>query len=204
VLTAQVDPLPSVLVKGRRAVIGRGADVDVRIPDPSVSPHHATIIKRGEAYLLIDEGSRHGTGVVAAGRREPVWLAPDSPRVIEEGERIFIGQIELEAHLEAAPRGAKTGYEELAPHLVRAGLTAAGLLATDELVESTLDELTSLPEEILPEDDDVPAASKVGVAALAEDDRNPPWITDLMVAGIALAILAGCALGLYSVLRLTA
>lgn len=201
VLTAPLDPPPSVLIKGHRAVIGRAADVDVRIPDPSVSPLHATIIKRGETYLLTDENSVHGTGVAAAGRDEPVWLAPDSPRVIEEGERIWIGQIELSAHLEVAQRGAPSGYDELPTTLVKAGLTAAGLEATEELVASTLQELTSLPEERL-EEPKLPEHSEQprGVALLAEDDTNPPWITDALVAAIALLMLAGCALGLYTIM----
>lgn len=185
-------------------MIGRGADVDVRIPDPSVALHHATIVKRGEAYLITDEGSKHGTGITAAGRTTPVWLAPDSPRVIEEGERIFVGQIELVAHLEAAPRGAPSGFEELAPNLVRAGLVAAGLEPSDDLVERTLEELTNLPEEALAEDDhETPGSEPLGVADLREDDKNPPWMTDLLIAGIALMILAGCAFGIYSVIGTT-
>lgn len=202
VLTAPLDPPPSVLIKGRRATIGRASDVDVRIPDPSVSPHHATIIKRGEAYLLLDENSVHGTGVAAAGRAEPVWLSADSPRVIEEGERIWIGQIELLAHLEAAPRGAETGFDELPETLVAAGLSAVGIEPSDAMVKRTLDELTSLPEERIPEPP-IPSVEPVGVAALAAEDRNPPWITDALIAFIALLILAGCAIGLYSVMGAT-
>lgn len=203
VLTGGICPPPSVLVKGRRAVIGRGAAVDVRIPDPSVSPIHATIVKRGEAYLLTDESSLHGTGVASAGAHTPVWLPPDSPRVIEAGERIWIGQIELRADFEAPPRGAPTGFEELAETLVRAGLGAAGMDPTPELVESTLKELTDLPEESLELPDPDPRDEPVGVAALSEEDRHPPWKTDLLVAGIALVILAGCLLGMMRALGTT-
>jgi predicted component of type VI protein secretion system len=202
VLTAQLEPPPSVLLKGRRTVIGRSQDADVRIPDPSVSPTHATIIKRGETYLLTDEGSTHGTGIATPISREPVWLSPDSPRVIEEGERIWIGQIELSAHFEAAPRGAPTGFDELAPQLVYAGLSAAGLEPTPELVESTLRELTDLPEEIIPEPDLGPPLAPRGVAALDEDDRHPPWRTDLFIAAMALVILGLCAFGLFRLLEL--
>lgn len=203
VLTGGLDPPPSVLVKGRRAVIGRSADVDVRIPDPSVSPIHATIVKRGEAFLLTDESSRHGTGIAADGAPAPVWLPPDSPRVIEAGERIWIGQIELVAEFEAPARGAPTGFDELAPTLVQAGLRAAGMEPTPDLVESTLKELTELPEESLDLPDPEPQAEPVGIAALSEDDRHPPWKTDLLVAGIALAILAGCLLGMVRALGTT-
>lgn len=203
VLTGGLDPPPSVLIKGRRAVIGRGADVDVRIPDPSVSPLHATIVKRGEAYLLTDESSVHGTGVASEGARAPVWLPPDSPRVIEAGERIWIGQIELRAEFEASPRGAPTGFDELAKTLVRAGLQAVGMDPTPELVESTLQELTDLPEESMDLKAADPREEPVGVAALREEDRHPPWKTDLFVAGIALVILAGCLLGMLRALGTT-
>lgn len=197
VLTGGLDPPPSVLVKGRRAVIGRAADVDVRLPDPSVSPVHATIVKRGEVYLLTDESSAFGTGVATEGAPAPVWLSPDSPRVIEAGERIWIGQIELCAQFEAPKRGAPTGFDELAETLVSAGLKAAGMEPTPELVASTLKELTELPEESLEPSDPEPLHQPVGVAALREDDRHPPWKTDLFVAAIALLVLAGCVLGMW-------
>lgn len=203
VLTGGLDPPPSVLVKGRRAVIGRGVDVDVRIPDPSVSRIHATIVKRGEAYLLTDESSAHGTGVATEGAPGPVWLPADSPRVIEDGEHIWIGQIELRAGFEAPPRGAPTGFDELAPTLVQAGLKAAGIEPTPELVESTLQELTDLPEESLDLRDVEEPDEPVGIAALREEDRHPPWKTDLLVAGIALVVLAGCLLGMWHALGTT-
>lgn len=203
VLTGGIEPSPSVLIKGRRAVIGRAADADVRLPDPSVSPVHATIVKRGEVYLLTDESSAHGTGVASEGAPSPVWLASDSPRVIEEGERIWIGQIELRAAFEAPPRGAPTGFEELAETLVAAGLKAAGMDPTPELVASTLKELTELPEENLEPEDLDPPDEPVGVAALREDDSHPPWKTDLFVAAIALVVLAGCLLGMLHALGTT-
>lgn len=196
VLTGGLDPPPSVLIKGRRAVIGRAADADVRVPDPSVSPVHATIVKRGEVYLLTDESSAHGTGVASEGAPFPVWLSPDSPRVIEDGEHIWIGQIELFAQFEAPKRGAPTGFDELAETLVTAGLKAAGLEPTPELLASTLKELTELPEEIFEPPDPEPVHEPVGVAALREEDHYPPWKTDLFVAAIALFVLAGCLLGM--------
>lgn len=203
VLTANLDPPPSVLVKGRRAVVGRGENVDVRLPDPSVSLHHATILKRGDAYLLTDEASAHGTGVASPTTAQPVWLAPDSPRVIEEGEHIWIGQIELVAHFEAAPRGAPTGFDELAPTLVAAGLRAVGIEPSQERVSSTLAELTELPEERFdPPEPSVKEASPFS-ALFEEDERHPPWKTDLFIAGVALLILAGCAWGMLHVFGAT-
>lgn len=200
ILTAAIEPKASVLVTGRRTTVGRARDVDILIPDPSVSPHHATIMKRGEHYLLVDESSAHGTLVAGPEGGEPVCLAPDSPRVIKDGERIWFGQIEVAATLEAARRGEPSGQEELPLLLVRAGLVAAGLAATDEMVEKTLQELTELPEQRLnvsaPEQE---IARSVGVADLRQDDESPPWITDTVVAGLALLLLSGCAYGIYSV-----
>ncbi len=195
VLTAAVDPPPSVVITGRKALVGRGADCEVRLPDPSVSSHHATIRKRGDSYILIDEFSSHGTGIAAAGEASPIWLAPESPRVLEDGDHLFFGQIELGVVLEATEKGAPNGREELASTLVRAGLVAAGLEPTDELVESTLRELTELEDELYEEpEDELP--EPVGVAALEQDDRHPPWRTDVFVAALALLIVFGCLFGI--------
>lgn len=202
VLTGNIDPLPSVLIKGRRAVIGRGEQADVRLPDPSVSLHHATIVKRGDAFLLSDEGSAHGTGVSSDGKTQPVWFSPDSPRVIEDGEHIWIGQIELRAEFEAAARGAPTGFDELAPTLVRTGLSSVGLEPTEDLVNRTLAELTLLPDEKLEEPEPSAPAVVPSASYFEEETRNPPWKTDLFVAAIALMILAGCSLGMMHLLSI--
>jgi len=193
VLSAGMDPAPTVVINGRRASLGRGAHCDVRIPDPSVSSLHASIIKRGNNYLLTDEGSQFGTGVGTSA--QPVWLAPDSPRVLSCGEHIWLGQIELRVRLVEPQRGAQDGLEDLARTLVHAGLSAAGLNPTSELVERTLVELTELPDEEIPlpppED---PSPLRVGVADLFDEDKHPPWKTDLFIAGLALLVTSGCAL----------
>lgn len=195
VLSAAVEPAPSVLIKGRRASLGRAEESDVRIPDPSVSAHHATIIKRGENYLLLDEGSRLGTAAGPSG--SPVWLAPESPRVLQHGEHLILGQIELRIELVAAKRGEATGQDELARTLVRHGLEAAGFEATPELIESTLDELTALEDGPLPLEEPEPIRDPVGVAALASEDRHPPWKTDLVIGVLALLIAGGCAFSIW-------
>ena len=194
VRTAGLDPPPCVLLKGKRASLGRGAHCDVRIPDPSVSKLHASIVKRGSNYLLIDEGSHFGTGVGTS--PEPVWLAADSPRIIEDGEHIWVGQIELRLRLISAQRGAETGLLDLPRTLVKAGLSAVGLDPTAELVEKTLAELTELPEEevpLPPPELQTPHPLR-GVADLFDEDVHPPWKTDLFIAGVALLITVCCAL----------
>lgn len=194
VLTAAITPPPCVLLTGRRASLGRGEHCDVRIPDPSVSSLHASIVKRGLSYLLIDEGSHFGTGV-SQGAGPPVWLAPDSPRILEDGEHLWLGQIELRVRLIEAKRGAETGLAGLPQVLVRAGLTAVGLEPTDALVESTLAELTALPDQEVALPQPTPHTGPLlGVADLFDEDKHPPWKTDLFVAALALLMTGGCAL----------
>lgn len=197
-MTAQTDPHPSVLVKGRRVRLGRAEQCEVRIPDPSVSREHAVLIKRGTHYLLMDQGSHHGTAVALPGH-PPVQLAPDSPRILKDGEHIWLGHIELEVRLEAAPRGTPAQTEDLAPALVRAGLTAIGVEATASKIQEVLNELTELEDEPmldLEPEELTPARERVGVAALAEDDQHPPWVTDAFLGVLATLLAAGCIYGL--------
>jgi pSer/pThr/pTyr-binding forkhead associated (FHA) protein len=202
VLTGNLDPPPRVFVDGRRISLGRGSGCDVRLPDPSVSQLHASIVKRGQNYLLIDEGSRFGTGVARG--HEPVWLGADSPRILEDGEHLWLGQIELRVQLVERSRNADSGLESLAETLVRAGLRAAGFTPTDQLVAATLKELTELPEEELPVPPaPSPAAERAGVADLFDEDKHPPWKTDLWIAGLALLVTAGCAFLYFHLSRLT-
>lgn len=207
VLTASEGEPPSVLIKGRTAKIGRSIGSDVRLPDPSVSPHHATIRKRGESYILVDEGSTHGTSASSPDAIEEgqaaVLLAPESPRILKDGEHIWVGEIELVVAFEATQRGAPTGQEELPYQLVRLGLRSAGLTPTDTLVTKTLAELTDLPEERLePEIEADVERERLRASVPGEDESNPPWITDLVISGLAVLLLGGCAYGIYYLIGL--
>ena len=72
-----------------RIVIGRGAGADVRIPDLTVSEHHATLSLEGDQWLLQDQGSTNGTFIdgesLPSGRR----------RRLADGARIACGAYEL-------------------------------------------------------------------------------------------------------------
>lgn len=46
---------------GPRLRIGRARPCELRLPDGRVSPHHASLVHRGDGYVLIDEGSAAGT-----------------------------------------------------------------------------------------------------------------------------------------------
>lgn len=121
VLSADTDPLPSITFDSPRVVVGRGDGADVRLPDPSVSHRHASLRQRGSDYLIVDEGSTNGTYVGA------VRLAPQSPRVLRDGELIRVGRIELEVRLEHAPvTQGPSATRELALGLVSAALAAQG------------------------------------------------------------------------------
>ena len=43
--------------------IGRYPDNDIVLNDIFVSRHHATLIKEGESYAIVDNGSKYGTFV---------------------------------------------------------------------------------------------------------------------------------------------
>lgn len=50
-----------VILTGDELVIGREKSCDLTLPDRQVSRQHATILRRGDRYLVRDEGSRNGT-----------------------------------------------------------------------------------------------------------------------------------------------
>ncbi|MEO5817904.1 MAG: FHA domain-containing protein [Gemmatimonadaceae bacterium] len=67
--------------------IGRGEQNDVRVRDDSVSTNHATLLRKGTAWFVVDLRSANGTfvdGLRVAGERE---LAP--------GARLKLGSVEM-------------------------------------------------------------------------------------------------------------
>ncbi len=123
VLSADTDPLPSITFDAPRVVIGRGDGADVRLPDPSVSHRHASLRQRGSDYLIVDEGSTNGTYVGG------VRLAPQSPRVVRDGDTVRVGRIELEICVE---HGAPVTQGPLATRELALGLVSAALAAQGE------------------------------------------------------------------------
>ena len=69
-----------VVIDGARpAIIGRGGDCQVHLPDPHVSRHHALIVQRDGTWTLTDLGSRHGTflnGMRLEANRGQSWAPP--------------------------------------------------------------------------------------------------------------------------------
>lgn len=77
--------------------IGRSAQADVRLPDHSVSMNHATLLRKGASWFVVDLRSANGTfvdGSRVAGERE-----------LTSGSRLRLGNVEL------AFRALNTGIE---------------------------------------------------------------------------------------------
>jgi pSer/pThr/pTyr-binding forkhead associated (FHA) protein len=106
-----------------RLVIGRGEGADLRLPDPSVSARHASVRARGAELVIIDEGSTNGTFM------DSMRLPPQSPRVLRARERVRVGRVWLELHVDpsapATPRAAAAA-KELARSLVSRALAGEG------------------------------------------------------------------------------
>lgn len=66
-------------------LIGRSADADWPVPDQSVSRRHASVIRKGETWLLSDLDSRHGTSINAQ------RIKPATPTPIQDGDVIAFG-----------------------------------------------------------------------------------------------------------------
>jgi pSer/pThr/pTyr-binding forkhead associated (FHA) protein len=67
--------------------IGRAAENDVRIRDDSISANHATLLRKGTAWFVVDLRSANGTlvdGMRIAGERE-----------LTSGSRLKLGRVEL-------------------------------------------------------------------------------------------------------------
>lgn len=116
-----VDPVPSdarsaytlQIVQGPRvgsvfeverdhAVMGRGADADLRIPDPGLSRCHARFDRRGNALLVTDLQSRNGTFVEGERVAQPTTL--------HEGDRVTVGNVTLRFSL-AEPNVVRASQE---------------------------------------------------------------------------------------------
>lgn len=112
----------SLTLDAPRVIVGRAEGCEVRLPDTSVSPRHASIRQRGATYLLLDEGSDNGTFL---GKTR---IAPRTAMPLRTGDRIRVGRVWLELRIEpAVPRAAPAAAaKELALELVARGLAAQG------------------------------------------------------------------------------
>jgi len=72
-----------------RLLLGSSVACDIIIPDQSVSPQHAYIIRDGEDYYLEDNRSKNGTWLDAA------LLIPGEKHHLQPGDLIVIGNTDL-------------------------------------------------------------------------------------------------------------
>ena len=68
---------------GKRAVIGRHPEAQVRIPDVKVSREHSKLFLQGADYYIVDLNSRNGTQVNDAAITR---------RLLSDGDEILIGE----------------------------------------------------------------------------------------------------------------
>ncbi len=74
-----------VALRHNRIVIGRGADSDLVVDDPTVSRTHALIWREGGSVWVMDSGSSNGTTVDG--------LAIDAPAALENGSLLAFGSM---------------------------------------------------------------------------------------------------------------
>lgn len=98
-----------------RIVIGRGSAADVRIPDRTVSEHHATVHARDDHFVIVDMASTNGT------RIEGQRLSPQAPKRLRDGDRIDVGSYQLSFHTGVLVRQSVSAERtaELARRLLR-------------------------------------------------------------------------------------
>lgn len=87
--------------------IGRTADNDLQIDDPSVSSHHGEILFRDGVYVLRDLGSTNGTTLNDA---------PVTESQISEGDRIVFGHIDALFGEEISPAVAAATTPDIESH----------------------------------------------------------------------------------------
>jgi len=121
--------LPEISFDLPRVSIGRAESCDLRLPDLSISQHHASIRQRGHDYIILDEGSTNGTFV------GPVRLAPQAPRVLQSGDRVRVGRLWLQVRFEpyASTSNQQLATKDLALQLVAQHLHEQGQTAIPEL-----------------------------------------------------------------------
>lgn len=103
------------------ALVGRDPGCDVVVPDGSVSRRHARIQRRGESWVVVDQGSANGTFI-------------DSQRVAEvtlrHGQELRFGAVSFKVELE--------GIEDISA-------TVAGLPAMSEATVVSTSPLMAIP-----------------------------------------------------------
>ncbi|MEJ2864798.1 FHA domain-containing protein [Actinomycetospora flava] len=94
-----------VTLDGASVTLGRDADNDVVLDDPSVSRHHATVTRTAAGYVVEDLGSFNGTTVTPLTGAEQE-LTPGAPVALADHTTVHVGDV---AVLFDQPRSAAMG-----------------------------------------------------------------------------------------------
>lgn len=78
--------------------IGRATDNQIVVNDPQASSHHAQVYPDGQGYLLVDVGSTNGTFI------NEQRLIPNSPRMLNAGDMVRIGNTNFSYEVIGAPQ----------------------------------------------------------------------------------------------------
>lgn len=118
----------SLTLDAPRIVIGRGKSCDIQLPDPSVSPRHASIRLQGGKNLVIDEGSTNGVVVMTPGDHPSslVRLPPQTPRALSGGDLIRIGRVWLEVSFSVGVPSTPADVRRVAAEVLRHALEDDG------------------------------------------------------------------------------
>ena len=190
-------------LSGKTLRLGRGAQVDLCLPDPTVGPLHASVRQRGRLLLVEDEGSLNGTFVRRPGEPGELRLQKDSPHFLSAGDLLRLGEVELSLSLTEPDAGVIViSAADFPRALVHAALEDAGLASTEEATEAALTELLQSPVELRPEDAAVVAAAPEGeIEARHSPLLLDPRLLDRSLSLLATVVLLGFGAALYLILR---
>ncbi len=119
--SGDVEPEPELPFDAPRILIGRAPGCDLQLPDPSVSPRHASLRQRGSEYVVVDVGSDNGTFAGA------LRLTKFAPHPVRDGELLRFGRVWVQVRLGPAEQAVEArASRELARRLVDAALQADG------------------------------------------------------------------------------
>ncbi len=100
-----ISPLGRTVLGSTKLTIGRAADNNLVVTDPTVSSHHAEIRPEGQGYSIVDLGSTNGTFI----NGQP--LVRSVPRRLHPGDTIRIGDLTFMYEASGAPGSASTAYD---------------------------------------------------------------------------------------------
>lgn len=80
--------LQVIHLQGEVTTVGRGPGVDVTLPDPTVAPLHAELVRRG-AHVYVTDLGLSGAGTCVNGR-------PIARRVLADGDVVSFGRVRVQ------------------------------------------------------------------------------------------------------------